>query len=59
MLPSRPHAAQVDAVINESNSGGALLDSAGRLVGLCTAVATRAQPNGRGNGVNFALPSGA
>ena len=47
---------QTDAAVNSSNSGGALLDSAGRLVGLNTAPFLR-QTEGRGSGVGFALPS--
>ena len=46
---------QTDASINAGNSGGALLDSGGRLVGINTATFTR-QGTGRGSGVNFALP---
>lgn len=47
--------AQTDASINAGNSGGALLDSSARLVGINTATFTR-QGTGRGSGVNFALP---
>eukprot|EP00884_Botryococcus_braunii_P000578 jgi/Botrbrau1/10520/Bobra.7_1s0004.1 len=46
---------QTDASINRGSSGGALLDSAGRLVGLSTATFTRIQ-SARSSGVNFALP---
>jgi len=44
---------QTDASINPGNSGGALLDSAGRLVGVNTAIYT---PTGVSAGVGFALP---
>jgi hypothetical protein len=48
-------AAQTDAAINSGSSGGALLDSGGRLIGLSTATFTRkkqaraapGQPSGR------------
>jgi S1-C subfamily serine protease len=50
---------QTDAAINPGNSGGPLLDSAGRLIGMNTAIAT---PPGVGSGsafnvgVGFAVP---
>lgn len=47
---------QTDASINAGNSGGPLLDSFARLVGVSTASFTRAG-SGRGSGVNFALPA--
>ena len=46
---------QTDASISAGNSGGALLDSSGRLIGINTATFTR-QGTGRSSGVNFALP---
>lgn len=47
---------QTDASINAGNSGGPLLDSSGKLIGMNTATFTKAG-TGRGSGVNFALPA--
>ena len=44
---------QTDAAINEGNSGGALIDSTGRLVGINTAIL--AQDAGT-EGISFAIP---
>jgi serine peptidase DegS len=44
---------QTDAAINPGNSGGALIDSAGRLVGINTALFS---PAGGSNGIGFAIP---
>ncbi len=45
---------QTDAAINPGNSGGALVDMAGRLVGINTAIFSR---GGGSNGIGFAIPS--
>lgn len=44
---------QTDAAINSGNSGGPLLDSAGRLIGINTAIFS---PSGTNAGVGFAVP---
>jgi S1-C subfamily serine protease len=45
---------QTDAAINPGNSGGALVDMAGRLVGINTAIFSR---SGGSVGIGFAIPS--
>ena len=48
------HLIQTDAAINPGNSGGPLLDSAGRLIGINTAIFS---PSGASAGIGFAVPA--
>ena len=45
---------QTDAAINQGNSGGALINSRGELVGINTAILSR---SGGSNGIGFAIPA--
>lgn len=47
------HLIQTDAAMNPGNSGGPLLDSAGRLIGITTAIFS---PSGASAGIGFAVP---
>ncbi len=51
---ARGYFIQTDAPINPGNSGGALIDIAGRLIGVNTSILTR---SGGSNGIGFAIPS--
>ncbi len=44
---------QTDAAINQGNSGGALIDAEGRLIGINTAIFS---PSGGNAGIGFAVP---
>lgn len=48
------HLIQTDAPINPGNSGGPLLDSAGRLIGMNSAIYS---PSGASAGIGFAVPA--
>jgi putative serine protease PepD len=49
-------AIQTDAAVNEGNSGGALVNASGQLVGITSAIATDGSSTGN-LGVAFAIPS--
>ncbi len=52
-----PNAIQTSAAINPGNSGGALVDIAGRVIGIPTLAAEDPQLGGAAAGIGFAIPS--
>ncbi len=51
------NAIQTDAPVNPGNSGGALINLQGQLVGIPTLTAVNTESNTAANGVSFAIPS--
>jgi S1-C subfamily serine protease len=51
------NAIQTDAAVNPGNSGGALINLQGQLVGIPTLTAVNTETNTVANGVSFAIPS--
>lgn len=51
------NAIQTDAAVNPGNSGGALINLQGQLVGIPTLTAVNTESNATANGVSFAIPS--
>jgi S1-C subfamily serine protease len=50
------HAIQTDAAINHGNSGGPLIDSEGRVIGVTSQIQTGSSTNQGNVGIGFAIP---
>ena len=51
------NAIQTDTAVNPGNSGGALINLQGQLIGIPTLIAVNTESNTAANGVSFAIPS--